>query len=219
MDEAQGPSGLRLRTHERGRSVHRRRRQLEGRPHHPRWCVTGPVPRQGRRGRAQGQGHQGHSEGGGRADSHRRSSDEPERVQGRPRSRPHREDAPGGDGLTVSPKGSERRWRKPPPLSLRRTLGAMPASEQRLGGGRSSVGVVRIGDTVHRPTGPWTPTIHAYLRHLRAAGFTASPEVLGIDEKGREVLTYIPGDTWGDHIDPDEPKTDLVTVRIWPDAT
>jgi len=91
--------------------------------------------------------------------------------------------------------------------------------EQRLGGGRSTAGVVRVGDTVHRPTGPWTPTIHAFLRHLRASGFTAAPEVLGIDERGREVLSYIPGETWGDRIHPDEPKTALVTIRPWPDAT
>jgi hypothetical protein len=88
--------------------------------------------------------------------------------------------------------------------------------EVRLGGGRSTAGVVRVGDSVHRPTGPWTPTIHAFLRHLRAAGFTAAPEVLGFDEQGREVLTYIEGETWGDRIDPDEPKTDLVTIRPWP---
>jgi Ser/Thr protein kinase RdoA (MazF antagonist) len=91
--------------------------------------------------------------------------------------------------------------------------------EQRLGGGRSTTGVVRIGETVHRPTGPWTPTIHAFLRHLRSSGFTAAPEVLGFDERDREILSYIPGETWGDHIDPDEPKTALVTVRTWPDAT
>lgn len=92
-------------------------------------------------------------------------------------------------------------------------------AEERLGGGRGTAGVVRIGDTVHRPTGPWTPTIHAYLRHLREAGFTAAPEVLGFDEKNREVLTYIHGQTWGDAISPDEPKTDLVTIRAWPDST
>jgi hypothetical protein len=92
-------------------------------------------------------------------------------------------------------------------------------NERRLGGGRGTAGVVRVGDTVRRPTGPWTPTIHAYLRHLRAAGFAAAPEVIGIDEREREILTYIEGDTWGDHIDPDEPKTELVTVRPWPEAT
>ena len=92
-------------------------------------------------------------------------------------------------------------------------------TEQRLGGGRGTAGVVRIGDRVHRPTGPWTPTIHAYLRHLRAAGFTAAPEVFGFDDERREVLAYIHGETWGDAISPDEPKTDLVTVRPWPEAT
>jgi hypothetical protein len=92
-------------------------------------------------------------------------------------------------------------------------------SEQRLGGGRSSEGVVRVGDTVRRRTGPWTPTIHAYLRHLRDAGFAAAPEVRGFDDQGREVLGYIPGETWGDSISPDEPKTELVTIRPWPAAT
>jgi phosphotransferase family enzyme len=92
-------------------------------------------------------------------------------------------------------------------------------SEERLGGGRSSTGVVRVGETVRRPTGPWTPTIHAYLRHIRAAGFTAAPEVVGIDDRGREILSYIPGETWGDNISPDQPKTDLVTIREWPAGT
>ena len=92
-------------------------------------------------------------------------------------------------------------------------------AEERLGGGRGTAGVVRIGDTVHRPTGLWTPTIHAYLRHIHEAGFTAAPEVLGFDEQNREVLTYIQGQTWGDAISSDEPKTDLVTIRAWPEAT
>src|SRR5713226_6160740 len=100
-----------------------------------------------------------------------------------------------------------------------RRASSLLMQEERLGGGRSTAGVVRVGDTIHRPTGPWTPTIHAYLRHLRAAGFTSAPDVLGIDERGREVLSYIDGETWGDHIDPDEPKTDLVTIRSWPEQT
>jgi hypothetical protein len=54
--------------------------------------------------------------------------------------------------------------------------------------------VVRIGGTVRRDTGPWTPAVHALLRHLEAAGFDAAPRVLGIDEHGREVLTYIEGE-------------------------
>lgn len=52
---------------------------------------------------------------------------------------------------------------------------------------------MRIGDTVRRPTGPWTPTIHALLRHLERAGFDGAPRVLGIDEEGREILEFLPG--------------------------
>ncbi len=65
--------------------------------------------------------------------------------------------------------------------------------EEPLSGGNVSAGVVRVGDTVRRPTGPWTPAVHAFLRHLEAAGFDGAPRVLGIDERGREILEYIPG--------------------------
>lgn len=58
--------------------------------------------------------------------------------------------------------------------------------------------VVKIGDTVHRPAGPWTPTVHDLLRHVRRNGFGFAPEPLGTDDQGREVLAYIPGDTVGD---------------------
>ncbi|MFB4295891.1 phosphotransferase [Actinomadura sp. NTSP31] len=69
--------------------------------------------------------------------------------------------------------------------------------EQRLPGGRH-VGGVRIGDTVHRPANRWTSTVHAVLRHLEAAGFEGAPRVLGFDERGREVLTFLHGDTIGE---------------------
>ena len=65
----------------------------------------------------------------------------------------------------------------------------MPDEEVLEGGNLSRV--VRIGDTVRRPTGPWTPTIHALLRHLD--GFDGAPRVLGIDEEGREILEHVPG--------------------------
>jgi hypothetical protein len=57
--------------------------------------------------------------------------------------------------------------------------------------------VVRVGHTVRRPAGPWTPTIHALLRHIRDRGFDLAPEPLGYDDSGREILTYIPGTTVG----------------------
>ncbi|MEK6225776.1 MAG: phosphotransferase [Chloroflexota bacterium] len=51
---------------------------------------------------------------------------------------------------------------------------------------------VRVGDTVRRRGGPWTPAIHALLRFLEREGF-AAPRVIGIDEIGREVLGFIEG--------------------------
>lgn len=70
-------------------------------------------------------------------------------------------------------------------------LGQM--EEIPLSGGNISAGVVRVGDTVRRPVGEWTPAVHALLRHLEEVGFYGSPRVLGFDEKGREVLTYFDG--------------------------
>ncbi|WP_377491639.1 phosphotransferase [Microlunatus sp. GCM10028923] len=35
--------------------------------------------------------------------------------------------------------------------------------------------------------------MQAYLGHLRDAGFTGAPLPLGIDEQGREMLSYVPG--------------------------
>jgi hypothetical protein len=60
--------------------------------------------------------------------------------------------------------------------------------------GGNFAGAVRVGDTVRRRAGPWTPAVHALLRHLEAVGFDGSPRVLGIDAQGREVLAYIEGD-------------------------
>jgi hypothetical protein len=63
--------------------------------------------------------------------------------------------------------------------------------EVRLAGGNVG-GAVRVGDTVRRPTGPWTPAVHALLGHL-ATRVPHVPRVLGHDERGREVLSYLPG--------------------------
>lgn len=66
------------------------------------------------------------------------------------------------------------------------------AAEQPLAGGNSNA-PVRIGETVRRTAGPWTPAVHDLLRHLRARGVTWLPEPLGLDEQGREVLRFVPG--------------------------
>lgn len=57
--------------------------------------------------------------------------------------------------------------------------------------------VERVGDTIRRTTGQWTAAVHALLRHLEASGFDAAPRVLGIDEQGREMLSYTEGEEAG----------------------
>jgi hypothetical protein len=47
---------------------------------------------------------------------------------------------------------------------------------------------------VRRAAGPWTDTVHALLRHVRARGVTEVPEPLGRDDRGREVLSFVAGD-------------------------
>jgi hypothetical protein len=66
-------------------------------------------------------------------------------------------------------------------------------AEELLPGGNVTAGVVRVGDRVRRPAGPHTPALHALLAFLRAAGFEGAPRPLGIDDRGREVLSYVPG--------------------------
>ena len=62
------------------------------------------------------------------------------------------------------------------------------------GGGRSAV--YRQGDVVIRDAGPWTPAVHALLRHLEEAGFAGAPRLVGtgLDAGGRETLTFIEGE-------------------------
>jgi len=67
-----------------------------------------------------------------------------------------------------------------------------PELEVPLPGGNVG-GAVRVGDTVRRPTGPWTPAVHELLTFLADAGLDRIPRVLGIDDRGREILTYLPG--------------------------
>jgi 8-oxo-dGTP diphosphatase len=72
-------------------------------------------------------------------------------------------------------------------------LGAVLLDGTRLLGGNVG-GAVRVGGTVRRARGPWTPSVHALLTELRgAAGLVEVPRVYGFDERGREVLEYLPG--------------------------
>lgn len=66
---------------------------------------------------------------------------------------------------------------------------AAPAED--LSGGLTEV--VRIGGTVRRAAGDWTPTVQALLVHLRLVGFAGAPRAMGLDPEGREVLEFVDG--------------------------
>lgn len=63
-----------------------------------------------------------------------------------------------------------------------------------LQGGRTTQGVVRVGETVRRPMGENSSFVHQLLIYLETVQFDAAPRFLGIDGKGREVLTYFEGE-------------------------
>ncbi|MGA7203619.1 MAG: phosphotransferase [Specibacter sp.] len=60
-----------------------------------------------------------------------------------------------------------------------------------LSGGNMNA-VERDGGTVLRTAGPWTPTVHRYLRYLRRAGIGWIPAPLGVED-GRERLSFLDG--------------------------
>ena len=100
----------------------------------------------------------------------------------------------------------------------------MTPDEEPLHGGNTSDGVVRVGDTVRRPAGPQTPAVQAFLAHLHAVGFHQAPRPLGLDEQGREVLSYVPGELVHpdrrDLLDPDRALVEIGRlIRRFHDAS
>ena len=63
-----------------------------------------------------------------------------------------------------------------------------------LPGGFTNAGrVTRVDDTVRRPCRPTSPAVWALLEHLERAGFDGAPRFLGVDDRGREVLSFLHG--------------------------
>lgn len=72
------------------------------------------------------------------------------------------------------------------------------SGEERMPEGRSGIMVWRSSRGVHRTTGPWTATVHAFLRHLEVVGYPGAPRVIGLDEASREILTFVEGEVLAD---------------------
>jgi hypothetical protein len=64
-------------------------------------------------------------------------------------------------------------------------------NETPLAGGDVNL-VVRVGDTVRRPPEP--AEVQALLRWYEHAGFDGAPRFIGIDDQGREALSFVEGE-------------------------
>jgi hypothetical protein len=69
----------------------------------------------------------------------------------------------------------------------------MTNDEEVLKGGAINT-VTRRGDVVYRSGGSWSVTVLALLGDLQRVGFTQAPAPLGMDEQGREMIAFMPGE-------------------------
>jgi hypothetical protein len=60
--------------------------------------------------------------------------------------------------------------------------------------GTNVTAVVRFGDTIRRPGKPSSRAVRALLGHLHHAGFDGCPQPMGVDDRGRDVLSYLEGE-------------------------
>jgi len=67
--------------------------------------------------------------------------------------------------------------------------------EEPLTGGRNASEVVRVGDTVRRARDRGSASAARLLSYLESAGYPYAPRYLGVDDRSRDILTYIPGRT------------------------
>jgi hypothetical protein len=75
------------------------------------------------------------------------------------------------------------------------TAGPGLTTEQPLRGGMDArYAPVRVGDTVRRVAGTGSAFVRDLLLHLETVGFDGAPRFLGVDEQGREILSWVDGD-------------------------
>jgi len=62
-------------------------------------------------------------------------------------------------------------------------------------------GIVRVGNTARKPPSENPEFVHRLLIHLEQVGFHGAPRFLGVDEKGRDIFTFIEGFTYVEWFD------------------
>jgi len=69
--------------------------------------------------------------------------------------------------------------------------------EVPLSGGDLTEGLVRVGETVRRPRIAESDLVEALLLYLQRCGFDGAPRFMGIDDAGRQVLSFVHGEVAG----------------------
>ena len=80
------------------------------------------------------------------------------------------------------------------------------------GGGRR---IVRIDGEVHRPSYPFSASVHGLLKYLEQAGFEGAPRFVGVEGSGVEILTFVEGAAGGvgwDKVLTDEGLSSVATL-------
>ncbi|GCE29278.1 hypothetical protein KDA_47620 [Dictyobacter alpinus] len=97
-----------------------------------------------------------------------------------------------------------------------------PQAEIPLLGGQLTPGIVRVGNTVRRPPKGNAVFVHDLLVFLQDQGFPFAPRFLGMDEQGRDILSYLEGETWpgsGSGLSDDLLEEAARAIRCYHDAT
>lgn len=97
----------------------------------------------------------------------------------------------------------------------------MSDEETPLEGGRITAGVVRRGDTVRRPIAGDRSNVHDLLGYLEHQQFDRVPRFLGVDDRNREILSFLPGEVPRDlgHFDDAQLAAAARLLRGFHDAT
>src|SRR5215472_7376371 len=91
-----------------------------------------------------------------------------------------------------------------------------------LSGGRLTPGIVRVGNTVRRPAKGNATFVHDLLLFLEDQGFPFAPRFFGRDEQGRDILSYLKGETWpgsGSRLSDDLQEQAARAIRRYHDVT
>ncbi|MEU9456254.1 phosphotransferase [Streptomyces sp. NPDC048277] len=74
--------------------------------------------------------------------------------------------------------------------------------------------VVRVGETVRRPASARTKFVGDLLGLFEAGGWSGAPRYLGVDDEGREVLSYLEGHVAWERRQPAAVSSDESLVRV-----